>query len=172
VHRGARRQYCNGCYIVLGEIVARVSGQSYEAYVTEHVFGRAGMRRTGFLGAAPRAADVARGYTRRGAGGPEAEDNGGMLGARGSAAGGAYATAADLLTFVDALRRHRLLSKEDSAVLLGGDGSSPSMAFAGGAPGLNAFVTAKGDTVVVVLANMDPPHGERLGEALARQLAP
>ena len=169
---GTRRQYCNGCYIVLGEIVARVSGQSYEAYVAEHVFGRAGMRRTGFLGAMPRAADVARGYTRRGVDGPEPQDNAGMLGARGSAAGGAYSTASDLLTYVDALRTHRLLSQADSATLLGGDGSSPSMAIAGGAPGLNALVTAKGDTVVVVLANMDPPHGERLGEALARQLAP
>jgi hypothetical protein len=44
------------------------------------------------------------------------------------------------------------------------------MAIAGGAPGLNAMVSVNGGTVVVVLANMDPPAAERAGEAMARQL--
>ena len=94
-----------------------------------------------------------------------------MLGARGSAAGGAYSTAADLLAFVEALRSHRLLDAGGAGRLLGGDGATASMAIAGGAPGLNAMVNVNGETVVVVLANMDPPHAERIGEALARQLA-
>lgn len=168
---GARRQYCNGCYIVLGEIIASVSGQSYETYVVEHVFRPAGMSRTGFLGASPRSADVARGYTRRAGDGTTPQDNASMHGAHGSAAGGAYSTAADLLAFVEALRSHRLLDAAGAAKLLGGDGDTASMAIAGGAPGLNAIVNVNGGTVVVVLANMDPPAAERPGEALARQLA-
>jgi len=168
---GTRRQYCNGCYIVLGEIVARVSGQPYETYVSERVFRPAGMSRTGFLGATPRSADVARGYTRRAGDGTTPQDNAAMHGARGSAAGGAYSTAADLLAFVEALRSHRLLDAAATSNVLGGDGDTASMAIAGGAPGLNAIVNVNGSTVVVVLANMDPPQAERTGEALARQLA-
>ena len=90
---GTRRAYCNGCYIVLGEIIARVSGQSYEAYVVEHVFTPAGMARTAFVMPQPRPADVAQGYTTRGGnGGGAARSNAGMIGAGGSAAGGAYST--------------------------------------------------------------------------------
>ena len=43
---GARFQYSNAGFTVLAAIVERVSGQSYEAYMREHVFGPAGMTRT------------------------------------------------------------------------------------------------------------------------------
>jgi CubicO group peptidase (beta-lactamase class C family) len=168
---GTRRQYCNGCYVVLGEIITRVSGTPYEAYVTEHVFGPAGMTRSGFLGPDGQQPDVAHGYTRRDSAGSEPRPNTAMVGARGSAAGGAYATAADLARYIGALRGNRLLSPEVTTRLLGGTGEQASMAIAGGAPGLNAVIQASGDIVVVVLANLDPPTAERLGEALARQLA-
>ena len=39
----ARRQYYNGCYIVLGAIIERLSGTTYEDYIAEHVFARAGI---------------------------------------------------------------------------------------------------------------------------------
>ena len=41
--------YCNGCYIVLGEIIARVSGMPYERYIADRVFKPAGMTGAGFL---------------------------------------------------------------------------------------------------------------------------
>ena len=53
--------YCNGCYIVLGEIIAKVAGLPY-GYVEERVFKPAGMKTAGFLTAAD--ANVAPGYTR------------------------------------------------------------------------------------------------------------
>jgi hypothetical protein len=90
-----------------------------------------------------------------------------MFGARGSAAGGAYATAGDLLAFVEALRAHRLLTPEQTATVVRGGG----LGIAGGAPGLNAAIEANGDLVVIVLANLDPPAAEQLGAAIARQLA-
>ena len=46
---GTQRQYCNGCYVVLGEIVAKASGQPYEAYIAEHVFKPAVMFGAGFF---------------------------------------------------------------------------------------------------------------------------
>ena len=33
---GTQRQYSNGSYVVLGEIIARVSGQDYYDYVRDH----------------------------------------------------------------------------------------------------------------------------------------
>jgi D-alanyl-D-alanine carboxypeptidase len=162
---GTNRRYCNGCYIVLGEIVARASGQTYEAYVEQHVFRPAGMTTAGFLGAEPRRPDVAQGYTRRSDAGSDLRPNAGMLGARGSAAGGAYATAGDLLAFVRALQSRRLQSRDQAAR----DGDQ-GLGIAGGAPGLNAVVEADADLVVIVLANLDPPHAEQLGAGIARQL--
>jgi CubicO group peptidase (beta-lactamase class C family) len=43
---GERFEYANAGFIVLAAILERVSGQSYEAYMQEHVFGPAGMART------------------------------------------------------------------------------------------------------------------------------
>jgi D-alanyl-D-alanine carboxypeptidase len=163
---GTSRRYCNGCFIVLGEIIARVSGLSYEDYILQHVFGPAGMTSAAFLGPEPGRPDVARGYTRRSAAGPDLRPNASMVGARGSAAGGAYATAGDLLAYVQALRGHRLLTAEQTASVASG-----SFGIAGGAPGLNAVIQADDDTVVIVLANLDPPHAEQLGGAIAKQLS-
>lgn len=163
---GTGRRYCNGCYIVLGEIITRVSGRPYEDYIAEHVFQPAGMKSAGFLGQEPPQADVAQGYTRRSGAGTDLRRNAGMVGARGSAAGGAYATAADLLAYVEALRAHRLLTPEQTASVMGGGG----LGIAGGAPGLNAMIEADGDLVVIVLANMDPPTAEQMGTAIAKQL--
>lgn len=40
---GTRQEYSNGGYVVLGRIVEVVSGSSYAAYITEHIFKPAGM---------------------------------------------------------------------------------------------------------------------------------
>ncbi len=167
---GTNRAYCNGCYVVLGEIIARVTGQSYESYIAEHIFAPARMSRTTFVVPDASPGDMAYGYTTRGGSDPTPRRNSDMVGAGGSAAGGAWSTVADLLAYVEALRTHRLLGREPSLRLLGAAGTADRLTLAGGAPGLNAVIHASGDIVVVVLANLDPPHAERLGEALARQL--
>jgi CubicO group peptidase (beta-lactamase class C family) len=58
---GTKRAYSNLGFLLLGEIVARVSGMPYERYVEEHVLAPLGCRRSGF--AIP--ADAATGYQRR-----------------------------------------------------------------------------------------------------------
>lgn len=154
---GERNQYCNGCYIALGAIVEKVSGMPYEQYLAEKVFARAEMTSTGFPRTDQPAADIALGYTRRGASG-RLESNIAMHGVTGSGAGGSYSTVLDLLTFVKAVKAGKF------------PGSDPGMAIAGGAPGTNAVIDSEGEWTAIVVTNFDPPTGEDLGTAIARAL--
>jgi CubicO group peptidase (beta-lactamase class C family) len=167
---GERNQYCNGCYITLGAIVQRVSGEVYEAYVAEHVFGPAGMTGAGYPQTDAIEPGVAMGYTRRSAvGAGELRSNVYTRGAAGSAAGGGYAMARDLLAFDNAIRGARLLDAGASARFLGGGIEAP-FGIAGGAPGINAVLESDGLWTVVVLTNLDPPTGEQIGASIKRAL--
>jgi CubicO group peptidase (beta-lactamase class C family) len=175
---GSDKQYCNGCYIVLGAIIERLSGVPYEQYIAENVFGRAGMKGASFL-AEGEFPDVANGYTRQASGGAALRRSGGMHGLRGSAAGGSYARAADLLAFDNALREQRLLDSEMTGWFLRtetGEGSGEvrvrgGYGIAGGAPGTNGIIESDGVWTVVVLGNLDPPNAGRIGTPIMRQLA-
>ncbi len=59
---GARFAYSNSGYFLLGVVIERVSGMTYEAYLKEHVLAPAGMTRTSTVDA-PDAPDAAIGYT-------------------------------------------------------------------------------------------------------------
>ena len=171
---GARNQYCNGCYITLGAIIERVSGIPYERYIAQHVFKPAGMS-AGFPQADAIEPHIAQGYTRRGGNG-ELRNSVYLRGAAGSAAGSAYATAADLLAYDNALRERKLLDAAGTAVILrspeGGSGRvKGGYGIAGGAPGSNAILESDGTWTIVVLTNFDPPVGESLGPAIMRVLA-
>ena len=156
---GARREYCNGCYIVLGEIIARVSGMPYEQYIAENVFKPAGMNASGALQSDGINANVAIGYTRRE--GNDLHANFLMHGASGSAAGGGYSTARDLLAYSEAARHGRIP----------GVAASEGMGIAGGAPGINAALEENGPWTIIVLTNFDPPAGEQLAGAVSQALA-
>ena len=153
---GAERRYCNGCYIVLGEIIERVSGVTYERFVSERIFHPRGMNRTGWFASDEIVENVAMGYTRRlpGADG-DLRSNVFTRGAAGCAAGGGFSTASDLLAFF----------KDGPA----GSGGGMNMGIAGGAPGIAALVEADAGWIVIVLSNMDPPAAS-VGAAILRQL--
>ena len=165
---GERNQYCNGCYIALGAIVEKVSGMPYEKYVAENIFARAEMTSTGYPRSDRPSADIAQGYTRRRPtqsgqaltpSNPQAlVNNIDMHGVTGSAAGGGYSTALDLLTFVKAVRAGKF------------PGANADIGIGGGAPGINAIVEARGEWVVIVLANFDPPAASNPGRAIADAL--
>lgn len=155
---GERSQYCNGCYIALGAIVSKVARMPYEQYVAEHIFARAEMTSTGYPRTDRPADDIAIGYTRRGATG-DLTRNTSMHGVTGSAAGGGYSTALDLLTYVKAVRSGRFPGRE------------PEIGIAGGAPGTNAILEARGEWAVIILTNFDPPAGQQIGVAIADALA-
>ena len=168
---GADNQYCNGCYVVLGEVIARVSGMPYERYIAERVFKPAGMTGAGFLAYGD--PNVALGYHR--AGGDLVHDQA-TDGRRGSAAGGSFSRVADLLAFDTALRDGRLLNPKMTAwyLRLAGEPTGRAggrNAIAGGALGANAVMDAQASWGVFVVSNLDPPAANRLAPAIAGALA-
>lgn len=172
---GAQEEYCNGCYVVLGEIIERVSGQPYEQYIAEHVFARAGMSRSGFLRNDQLPADAAHFIGHPGGPNSPAEDVTRFHGVSGSAAGNAYSTLRDMLAFDNALREHRLINPDLTAQVLRGEAESgratPRVGFAGGAPGVNTLLFGNGAWTVISLTNHEPPAGETVGSTVFPLLA-
>jgi len=171
---GQVHEYSNYGYVLLGAIIERASGLAYEDYVARHVFAPAGMHDTGAL---PEDVDVpgrARAYTRKDGAWVDAADT---LPYRGTAAGGGYSTAADLLKFARALRAGILLSPASLAeatrrqtpwygygFMVGQRHGVAGFGHGGGAEGMNASlgIFPAQDTVVIGLSNLDPPSVERL----------
>jgi len=174
---GSASRYCNGCYVVLGAIIERVAGQPYEDVIAAHVYKPAGMTGAGPFHADHLPQNVALGYTRQGQGTGGALTNAaGMHGVSGSAAGGGYATALDLLAWENAMRDGRLLDPKMTAWFFESGPPAPGrnkagIGFAGGAPGINASIESDGSWTVIALANLDPPAATGLAQAIYRQLS-
>lgn len=138
---------------MLGALVEGVSGEDYYAYVREHVFQPAGMTHTASWPIDSLPADAAIGYTLRvdpssDSLGTTLRENAPLLPGRGTAAGGGYSTAGDLLRYLAAVRTGKL----------------PSMypGWAGGSAGVNTVVEGRlpGGYELVVLENVDPPAAQ------------
>jgi CubicO group peptidase (beta-lactamase class C family) len=118
---GTAWRYSNAGYMTLGAIIERVTGRSFFAHVEEHVFRAAGMDDTGYFETDRVVPRLATPYTRRNRylPGDSAWVTATFLGpVRGSPAGGAISTAADLLRFTDALRDGRLLDRRHLEMFL------------------------------------------------------
>jgi CubicO group peptidase (beta-lactamase class C family) len=181
---GARFEYSNYGFVLLGALIEQVSGGSYDDYVRDHLFGRAGMTFTGSL---PESVDVpnrAVGYLRASPR-SEWEPNTDTLPWRGTAAGGGYSTVGDLLRFAQALKAGRLISKATLAEAtrpheqqygygfdVQGQGPLRSYGHGGGAPGMNGElrVFPQLGYVVVSLSNLDPPAASELVEFFALRM--
>jgi D-alanyl-D-alanine carboxypeptidase len=181
---GARFEYSNYGFVLLGALIEQVSGGSYDDYVRDHVFRRAGMTSTGSL---PESVDVpnrAVGYLRLS---PTSawEPNTYTLPWRGTAAGGGYSTVGDLLRFAQALRAGRLISKATLAEAtrphqqqygygfdVQGQGPLRSYGHGGGAPGMNGElrIFPQLGYVVASLSNLDPPAASELVEFFALRM--
>lgn len=93
---GERYRYSNLGYALLGQIVASVSGQSFERYLASDVFDPLGMRSTGYVTGQPPFQRMATGYYRDNEQLiPESIDSDGVF----AAAGGVYASARDLARY-------------------------------------------------------------------------
>lgn len=171
---GEKQDYSNYGFVLLGAIIERISGQSYYDYVERHVFAPAGMRDTGSLPEDAEVALRANAYTRKDDAWVDAADT---LPYRGTAAGGGYSTAADLLKFARALRDGTLLPPALLAeatrkqtpwygygFVVGERNGVAGWGHGGGAQGMNGAlqVFPAADQVVIGLANVDPPAVERL----------
>ena len=116
---GARFEYSNYGFVLLGAIIEAVSGESYYDYVREHVFAPADMTSSDSL---PESEDVPNrsvGYMRPYFGSAW-QPNTDWLPWRGTAAGGGYSTVGDLARFADALTSHELLSPSSTELLITG----------------------------------------------------
>jgi D-alanyl-D-alanine carboxypeptidase len=181
---GTRFEYSNYGYVLLGALIERVTGGSYDDYVGDHVFRPSGMRSTGSLPESVEVPDRAVGYMRPF---PASawEPNTDTLPWRATAAGGGYSTVGDLLRFAQALGSGRLISKATLAEAtrprqqqygygfdVQGQGSLGSYGHGGGAPGMNGElrIFPQLGYVVVSLSNLDPPAASELAEFFALRM--
>lgn len=174
---GARWEYSNAGFLLLGAVIEKVSGRSYFDYVRERIYQPAGMLNTDAYEMDRDTPNLATGYTRGGAGGP---DGGGPRNnlflhvVKGGPAGGGFSTVEDLLRFDQALRGHRLLGPDQTRNLLEGKIAAPTGRYAygffdqrlggqrvvghsGGFPGISANLDMYLDSgyTVAVMANID-----------------
>jgi CubicO group peptidase (beta-lactamase class C family) len=169
---GQGMEYSNGGPVILGLIIEALSGKDYYEYVRQHIYQPAGMTHADHYRRNDKKAAFAIGYLKTDQG--QWQDNGADLGLRGSAAGGGYASARDLLTFSRALRDERLLSRSQLEVLwkphmqqgpvgygylfsVGNSDGKRWIGHDGGALGISAAFMhfPESDLVIIVLANQD-----------------
>ncbi|MDQ3420589.1 MAG: beta-lactamase family protein, partial [Acidobacteriota bacterium] len=173
---GARWEYSNYGFLLLGALIERLSGTSYDDHVAARVLAPAGMTATGTAPEDSLVPGRSVGYTRQLVPGALVS-NAPTLPYRGTPAGGGYSTVGDLARFAVALREHRLLDPTHTALLLDGKvASGPGVQYAygfsdrvvggrrfvghsGGAPGMSGDLKFEpnGGYVVVVLSNFDSP---------------
>ncbi len=185
---GSQWAYSNYGMILLGAVIERVTGQSYYDYVAEHIYKPAGMTRTGSQPESEMVPGRAVGYMR-------AQDgswtpNTDTLPYRGTSAGGGYSTVVDLQKFADALMAHKLLTAENTDLLITGkvdsgggrmyaygfeDGRKDgvgAVGHSGGAPGMNGDlrIYPRSGYVVTALANLDPAAATQVSEFIDLRL--
>ena len=113
--------YSNENYDLLGIIIQRITGLTWEQYLREKIFAPAGMSNTGFYGNHGAPASLSAGYTSRL---PGAEEAGGTIAISREQwdtprpAGGVCSTASDMARFARALLSYKLLSKESTDAML------------------------------------------------------
>ncbi|NUR70645.1 MAG: beta-lactamase family protein [Hamadaea sp.] len=136
---GAGTQYSNSAYHLLGEIVARVSGQEYHDYVREHIFRAAGMDSAGFYTLPQMREDrrIARGYYRPEGSADRIDNIDEQI-----FAPGAFATCAEMERFAHALWEEKLLNPaytwltlSPKMPMLPSPGPNPPAVFTGYGPG-------------------------------------
>lgn len=179
---GSRDAYSNYGFLLLGNIIEKVSGQSYYDYVAKNIFAPAGMTNTGSLPEDETVPHRAKAYTWK--------DDwvvNDTLSYRGMSAGGGYSTAGDLLKFAQALRAEKLLPGRLVADAttphnhngnygygfgVNGKGLLLHFGHNGGAPGQNGDLQvypALG-VVLIALSNYDPPAAANLTSFYANRM--
>ena len=176
---GTKTEYSNAGYVLLGGVVQRASGTDYYRYIADHVFGPAGMTQRGWFALDSLPPNTARGFTREDESpradtlgrharhlrqdGPSAgplRANTESLPGRGSAAGGGYSTAPDLVRLLQAIRAGRVA------------GAASDFVQGGGSPGVNTWIAHNRPAGydIVVLANADPPAALQALKAIWAEL--
>jgi D-alanyl-D-alanine carboxypeptidase len=186
---GAKFDYSNFGFILLGAVIEKVTGMSYYDYVAANIFDPAGMTSTASVPEDSAVANRSVGYMRAQSGSATLTSNAATLPYRGSSAGGGYSTVGDLSRFATALLEHRLLSAYFTDLLTAGkvDAGAGKYAYGfqdrtvggmrffghgGGAPGMNGELEIDPHTgyVAVALSNLDPPAAQRVVQFVVNRL--
>ena len=115
--RGAKFQYNNTGFVVLGLILEAISGVPFDVYLEKAVFHKCGMRKTGYYELDCLPANCAHNYIFD----PDKQvyrTNIYSVDVKGTGAGGAFTTVKDIRLFWQALLSHRLLSAEMTRKML------------------------------------------------------
>jgi CubicO group peptidase (beta-lactamase class C family) len=109
---GTGSYFSHSAYFLLGVIIERVSGTSYNDFIQQNIFDKAGMKQSSFISTAPIGTDRAQGYTIK-----SGNWTPWMLGTTiqsldCNSFSGIVSTAADLLNFDNALQNSILLKRE------------------------------------------------------------
>jgi D-alanyl-D-alanine carboxypeptidase len=175
---GSKDAYSNFGFVILGNIIERVSGVSYYDYVAKYIFAPAGMTNTASLPEDQRVPGRATAYMSQKGEWVSAADT---LPYRGIPSGGGYSTVGDLFKFAQALQNGKLLPGRLAAdattphdhhgdygygFVVAGQGMLQSFGHNGAAPGMSGdlIIYPALKRVVVVLSNYDPPVAENLAD--------
>lgn len=164
---GTSWQYSNTGFLLLGVIIEKVTGRSYYDVVQDVVLEPSGMADAGFYEIDEPYPNLATGYYKDGG---RIRNNLLLHGVKGSSAGGAWSTAADLHRFFLALEADRLVSAETRDVLwtakpmsarygYGFETAGGWVGHRGGFPGISALAAYYPDSghTVIVLSNYSDP---------------
>ncbi|MBK3494955.1 serine hydrolase [Viridibacillus sp. YIM B01967] len=113
---GAKFQYNNSGYILLGLIIEQMSGISFSEYVEKNIFQRASMQDSGYFEMDALPAKTAVGYIDHADG--SWKTNIYSLPVKGGSDGGAYVTATDMMKLWEALTNFTLLSQNITTQML------------------------------------------------------
>jgi len=164
---GTRWSYSNSGFLLAGLVIEKASGESYDSYLSRHVWKPAGMTHTGCYRRSRLPRFAATGYL------PGGAANTSTLAPVGTSAGGCYSSARDLLAFARALEHGKLLSRSLTRVITTSKVRAPGGGYGygfgirgstiwhnGGAPGAagELDINPKLGVVVVTLGNVSPPN--------------
>ena len=184
---GSKWRYSNSGYALLGYIIEKVSGQSYENYLKENIFDRLEMRDSGYDHAATLLKNRASGYEER----PTRVNAEYLDMSIPYSAGSLYSTVEDLYRWDRALYTDKVLSEKTRermftplvktpngdlsygyGWMIGSDNGRKTIQHGGGINGFSTVILRypDQDACVIVLSNMPSPRFGPIGHRLATML--
>ncbi len=115
--KGSKFKYNNSGYVILGLIIEKVTGKSFDSYIRENIFEPCNMNDTDYFELDRLPAGCANGYIYDKATG-EFRTNIYSVDVKGTGAGGAFTTANDMIKFWNCLLEYKLISKELTQTML------------------------------------------------------